>query len=270
MVNNRPESITAYLLTIEGRNELVQREFGYSTYSDSIIEVQESIANDSNEANADDEEYYTRLFRLMDCTTPGIEGVCASESVFDNELDSEADDPAEGKSYKDWLIKIGRKSNENLLTFEPYNVGEMFQIGIESVRNIAARMNELAVIEKRDSEVLKMAGLFQAWLYHPKSEITFLRDSPRDSANALWRFAHRYQGWEVFVDLALIFISSGTSEADAERVLSMERYIAGLHGTRLGIRSMTARVRGLLANGQVFEEQVDSDSSDDDSDQESE
>jgi hypothetical protein len=44
-------------------------------------------------------------------------------------------------------------------------------------------------------------------------------------------------------ELALRLVTCGTPEADAERLLSMQRNTAGLHGTRFGLPSMEARLR---------------------------
>jgi hypothetical protein len=44
-------------------------------------------------------------------------------------------------------------------------------------------------------------------------------------------------------ELVLQLVACGTSEADAERLLSMQSNIAGLHGTRFGLPSMEARLR---------------------------
>jgi hypothetical protein len=43
--------------------------------------------------------------------------------------------------------------------------------------------------------------------------------------------------------LALQLVTCGTSEADVERLLSMQRDIAGLHKTRFGLPSMEACLR---------------------------
>jgi hypothetical protein len=55
--------------------------------------------------------------------------------------------------------------------------------------------------------------------------------------------AHRYDEWAEFAERALRLISCATSESDAERVLSMEKNVAGLHGTRFSFRTMEARLR---------------------------
>jgi hypothetical protein len=44
-------------------------------------------------------------------------------------------------------------------------------------------------------------------------------------------------------ELALRIVTCETSEADVERLLSIQRNIAGLHGTRFGLPSMDARLR---------------------------
>jgi hypothetical protein len=43
--------------------------------------------------------------------------------------------------------------------------------------------------------------------------------------------------------LALRLVTCGTAETDSERLLSMQRKIAGLHGTRFGRPSMEARLK---------------------------
>jgi hypothetical protein len=63
----------------------------------------------------------------------------------------------------------------------------------------------------------------------------------------MWRSAHRYKEWAGFAELAIRLVSCATSESDAERVLSMAKNIAGLHGTRFAIGPMEARLRAQVA-----------------------
>jgi hypothetical protein len=65
----------------------------------------------------------------------------------------------------------------------------------------------------------------------------------REDRNQIWRTAHRFEEWSSFSEMAVRLVTCGTSEADAERILSMQRNIAGLHGTRFGLSSMEARLR---------------------------
>jgi hypothetical protein len=59
----------------------------------------------------------------------------------------------------------------------------------------------------------------------------------------IWRAADRFEEWSALSELALRLVTCGTSEADAEGLLSMQRIIAGLHGTRFGLPSMETRLR---------------------------
>jgi hypothetical protein len=63
----------------------------------------------------------------------------------------------------------------------------------------------------------------------------------------MWRSVHRYKEWVGFAELAIRLVSCATSESDAERVLSMVKNIAELHGTRFAIGTIEARLRGQVA-----------------------
>jgi hypothetical protein len=262
MLNDRDESITAYLLTLSGRNEMRRKENGYTTH----LNPAEIVPDISVYSDPEYEGFYDNLRELMATTVPAIgEDECAL-SVFDRDhlperlprSEEETEDRVHGKSYKDWLFHFAGMKDEDRLRFHPYSVDDMYEVGMKSIRNLACRMEVDASV---------MTGLFQLWLFGTDEEIPFLGDCfLHDSPNEMWRVAHRYKQWSVFADLALRFVSCGTSEADAERILSMQRNIAGLHGTRFGTQSMKSRIRGLTGVGGLAEEQVASDSSDDDSD----
>jgi hypothetical protein len=59
----------------------------------------------------------------------------------------------------------------------------------------------------------------------------------------IWRAVHRFEEWYALSELALRLVTCGMSEADAERLFSMQCNIAGLHGTRFGLPSMEAHLR---------------------------
>jgi hypothetical protein len=87
-------------------------------------------------------------------------------------------------------------------------------------------------------------ALFDRWLFSAAPEVPFLQYlDGSEEPNMIWRVAHRFEEWSALSELVLRLVTCGTSEADAERLLSVQRNITGLHGTRFGLPSMETRLR---------------------------
>jgi hypothetical protein len=116
---------------------------------------------------------------------------------------------------------------------------EPFRAVYETARpRIVAFARNLGFAPKRTG------SLYDRWIFHPPKEIPFTLDNAApESANSLWRIAHRYEIGASFAVLAPRLISCGVSEADAEHVLSMQHNVAGLHGTRFAIKRTEVRLR---------------------------
>jgi hypothetical protein len=98
--------------------------------------------------------------------------------------------------------------------------------------------------EKLEFDLEMVRVMMNTWLFGSPRDAPFLLD-PRAliDTDQIWRVAHRYDRWSKFSELALRFVSCSTSESDAERILSMQKNIAALHGTRFGIPGLEARIR---------------------------
>ena len=79
--------------------------------------------------------------------------------------------------------------------------------------------------------------LFSDPLFHDFSK--FLFKNPND----FWRTMYLLDEWKDFSLLALHFITLPTSEADVERVLSVQREIMGTKMTNLGTLTLESRLR---------------------------
>jgi hypothetical protein len=135
--------------------------------------------------------------------------------------------------YRKVLVHFNEMTEEERLGFDPYH--STWEIG----RN---RIAELTRSLEWNPEA--MIFLYSQWLFDPGRDTQFVLDqSARESVNSLWRVVYRYEEWTAFADLALHLDSCWVSEADAQRVLSMQINIAGLYGTRFGIRTMDPRLR---------------------------
>jgi hypothetical protein len=94
-----------------------------------------------------------------------------------------------------------------------------------------------------DVDPVRIGTIFSAWLFAPIQDVPFLQNpAALPSTDLIWCTGHRHEEWAEFTELALRLISCTTSESDTERVLSMEKNVAGLHGTRFAIRTMEARL----------------------------
>jgi hypothetical protein len=86
--------------------------------------------------------------------------------------------------------------------------------------------------------------LFDRWRFSGALEVPFLQHlDGREEPNMIWRAAHRFEEWFALSEFALPLVTCGTSEADTERLLSMQCNIAGLHGTSFDLPSMEANLR---------------------------
>jgi hypothetical protein len=141
------------------------------------------------------------------------------------------------QSYAAHLTRFTEMSEEERMAFDPYRpVYEVAQ----------ARIGDLSI--RLGLDPTETLSSHNHWLFDSAEKTTFVLDqSARESANFMLRIAHRYERWSNFTDLALRLISFGVSEADAERVLSIQKNIGGLHGTRFGITTMEARLRTLAS-----------------------
>jgi hypothetical protein len=248
MVNNREECITAYILTDAGRFELAMRERGYSgQVRPRLGPPEDRNVNFDTRHDGD----YAAVNEL----------ILNSDREFDKDYDGSdfargvlgEDEPPDvfcPEKYKDFLLFFSHMSDAELLEFDPYDSGDMYKIGLETIKCFACRM---------DLDVSATARQLDTWLYGGCDDIVFLQSFQLgDFPDTLWRKAHRFGPWSVFSDLALRFITCGTSEADAERVFSLQKHFAGLHGTRLGVRTMSSRIRGYMANQHVITEEIES------------
>jgi hypothetical protein len=80
-----------------------------------------------------------------------------------------------------------------------------------------------------------------------QDRLVLLNLASLQSVDFIWRSAHRDEECTRFAEPALRPISCGRSESDAERVLSMEKNIAGFHGTKFAIRPMESRSKAQIA-----------------------
>jgi hypothetical protein len=109
------------------------------------------------------------------------------------------------------------------------------------------RISELPV--KPGVDLVRIGTLFSVELFAPIWDVPVLQNSASlPSGDLIWPAGHRYEECAEFADLVLQLISCATSESDAERVLSMEKNVTGLHGTRFSIRTIEARFRAQTAH----------------------
>jgi hypothetical protein len=251
MCNNREECITSYLLTPYGRYELRTRQKGYTT----CISEDEPIPRHPLHSGMSYDEFAAGICELILNTPPMIDEENCGRPAFGGPSGTIGDDSI-SRSYDEWLDFFANMNLEDMMKYDPYETDSLYEIAIESIEAISARL-------MLDKEAMKT--MFRMWLFGDMKVVSFLNESP-ESVNEMWRIAHRLKEWRNFAEVSLRFISCATSEADAERILSVERNIAGLCGTRFGIRSMEARLRGHLNSDEVLMEKEEDSTDSDDSD----
>lgn len=245
MANNREEALAAYSLTLQGRQEIRELEKGYSTRDaneptpDPCVELKSFMRGASDFDSAIQSAVAmgenSDPFLVAD-EASALDLTARISSDDSGRVDGNDDERASGTpAYATYLVQFAEMPDGERMAFDPYR--RVYEMAHARIGDLAARLG---------SNPEETLTLFDSWLFDSAQENRFVLDpSARESVNSMWRIAHRYEKWSTFADLALRLISCGTSEADAERVLSMQKNIASLHGTRFGISTMEARLRTL-------------------------
>jgi hypothetical protein len=159
----------------------------------------------------------------------------AEFQVFEDEAEDTESTPevVPAENYKTCLTQFASMADGDLLALDPYH--EMYALARQCIRRITS---------KSHFDRSQMREQFDRWLFRSASEVSFMRDAHfNDDPNSNWGTAHRFEDWQPFSEFAEHLVTCGTSEADAERILSMRRNVEGLHGARFGLRSMEARLQ---------------------------
>jgi hypothetical protein len=233
-VNNRNEAVSAYCLTLQGRAEMRNKEVGFSTQT-ADIPMEIGFATDSVNLKAhikDGHSYDEGMAALAEIilnTEPMWNDDESVPSAFGAEFqatDHDAEDIESttefplAEDYKRCLVQFASMDEAALSTFDPYR--DMYALARQCIRMIAINSN------LDEHEIMQQ---FDKWQFHSATGLPFLQDvTSSQNQNLICRTAHRFEDWASFPELALRFITCGTSEADAERIISMQRNIVGLHG----------------------------------------
>ena len=115
-------------------------------------------------------------------------------------------------------------------------VGSAFARGEKKVCEMASLLG---------MNVIHVKKMFNSWLFSRPEELQFA-DLLMTNENNLWRSAHKYEEWSELATIALRFVTVGTSEADVERILSVQKNIMGDHMVNAGTKMMFARLQACI------------------------
>jgi hypothetical protein len=235
--NNRREVMASYSLTLMGRWEIRKAETGYRVSNpNSVIGVPSDDSNLNIKIHLKTGDYDTILGKLNDLIA--VAPILTTDENVSPSLFSEpsqSDTSHSPATYKEYLAAYSAMSHEERVHQNPYE-------GL--YENGRAVLYDLC--EKLDQSHSEIDGAWNAWLFAEPALIQFLTDAEAlSSTNLLWRTAHAYREWKSFAVLALRLVSAGTSESDAERILSIAKYISSHSGTRYNLETLRARLIGL-------------------------
>jgi hypothetical protein len=104
----------------------------------------------------------------------------------------------------------------DLMEYDPYH--DLYVVATQYLYTFA---DNLGLDESRTN------ALFDQWLSSAAPEVPFLQHlDGSEEPNMIWRAAHRFKEWSALSELALRLVTCGRSEADVERLLSVQRNIA--------------------------------------------
>ena len=217
--------ITAFTLTEQGRECLRRKEVGFQT----IGSVGESCFTTERIQSMGElhlEELEQLILEGSNTRRAGESDVSIEEIM--TELEANTDDATPTASDTSLhRLSLDRLIQENVYKCEhAVALAELTDMG----RRLGVPPNE---VEEK----------FRTWIYCPRSDSP-TRYSVGESPNTIWRRVPAIsEDWRQFADVALRFVTMGTSEADCERSLSRQKDIQGLHTTNIRVETLEARLR---------------------------
>jgi hypothetical protein len=246
-INNSTEASAAYCFTLQGRADIRKRESGFSTqnpdfvleseFSGEVVNLKVSLRH-----RCSDDDVIVRLVEVIGNTTLLMTDIESAPSGAEGDFGASGDavsgteDGEEAASHEDYnehLAYFVALAEHDLTEYDPYH--DLYVVATRYLRTFAANLglDESSTI-----------ALFDRWLFSAAPEVSLLHHlDGSEEPNMIWRAVHRFEEWSALSELALRLVTCGMSEADTERLLSMQRKIAGLHGKRFGLPSMEARLR---------------------------
>ena len=135
-------------------------------------------------------------------------------------------------AYNEVLEDFNERNIEDLLKINIYP--DKYAIALRTLQahsDLLYNINHETIKEKLDT-----------FLFENVQNLNFLQDQNK-SPNDFWRDVHSLYEWKFFSEIALHFITLPCSEADVERLLSVQKAIMGKTMTNLGTGVLEARVR---------------------------
>jgi hypothetical protein len=145
----------------------------------------------------------------------------------------DSEEVASHEDYNERFAYFVALAEPDLMEYDPYY--DLYVVATQYLRTFAANLG----FDKSST-----IALLDRWVFSAAPEVPFLQHlDGSEEPNMIWRAAHRFEAWSAVSELALCLVTCGKSEADAERLFSMQHNIAGAHGTHFGLPSMEARLR---------------------------
>jgi hypothetical protein len=219
--------ITAYVLSLKGRNEIRAREAVFTIADVYSREDQHEEHRDSaRPPDSFDIDHYP-----LDRDQSAVPDDSSSdEEPAEEALETDFDPIEEVEEF----LSYQRLHAE---LFEVGDIEQMFEyplyLGLMSKVDTDRCIESLA--QKLDMLPDQSIQSLHNWIEMPAEMLRFSLLGDR-SPDTIWRSAHQYNEWQDFSRLAVRVITLGTSEADVQRIISAHQDLASLKGTRYSDR----------------------------------
>ena len=135
------------------------------------------------------------------------------------------------QSYENEYSQLQNEELSSLLTFDFYKY--LYQYAVQQISETATTLEIDAQLANK---------LFDQWLFNKTSTLSFSSFISQDPS-IMWRKAIATNSdWKPLAIIALHFVSLGTSEADVERCVSIQRDMQ-INKTRINLSTIKARMK---------------------------
>jgi hypothetical protein len=259
--SNSPATVMlAFLLSPAGRKAARNREYGFTIKTNeygpeplrpevqldvppddfSLIHQRERPAGEEEEMLESEEwqnveEYPAVGVPLAGVPTAGVPTAGKEDEEEEEEEEEEEDFEEITPGYLDILAELVDSDIPTILDYKPWH--HMHERTLRELR-------ETAALAGLDVEFIEEC--FDKWLWEDTRKLPFAKFLAGDP-DEMWRQAHKCAGWSTFSNFALRFITIGTSEAEVERLISVQRDIAALKSVRVTPKMAMARLQMRLS-----------------------
>ena len=250
-IQNDPNITLSYINEMKSNFEIILSDLmeKESTFQKIALDFESMASTDISESDSGSEFLPEDIEENIDCYLV--------EENSGNEQSDFDDDISEEIKNDDFVSDDTNEIDEEFEKSEIYENQEEEKFNNVLLTDLHTRLNSniyQSIYEIAEKKIISTASLLGMDSFKIKEDLfKWLSKDPKSLGgigylfgldnNLFWRRAHCYSEWSDLSRIAMLFITIGTSEADVERSLSLQKEIVGQHTFCMNLETIETRIR---------------------------